>query len=167
MLTLMQTPAEQQLECSEGDSLSQSDTPTQTQDSDQIDSQPNENTPSTSPGCPVCKVTFCRPQERNRHVESYLPHSILCPFQGCVWTGRRQTDFKDHWKKSHPGIDQVSGKDKNKLYDPRVFVKMIVDGMPVEEVTRSALSKAQEGLRDQGKAHMGANVMGRNGKSRM
>src|SRR5216684_6645527 len=64
MLTLMQTPAEQQLECNEGDSLSQSDTPTQSQDSDQLDSHPNGNTPSTPRGCPVCKVTFCRAQER-------------------------------------------------------------------------------------------------------
>ena len=167
MLTLMQTPAEQQLECSKSDSLSQFDTPTQSQDSDQVNSQPNENTPSILSGCPVCKVTFYRAQERNRHVESYLPHSILCPFRGCVWTGRRQTDFKGHWKKGHPGIDQVPRKDANELYNPRVFVKMIVDGTPVKEVQRSAFSKAQESLKDLGKAHMGANVLGRNGKLQM
>ena len=96
-------------------------------------------------------------------MESYLPHSILCPFRGCVWTGRRQTDFKGHWEKGHPEIR----KGANELYDPRVFVKMIVDGMPVEEVARSAFSKAQESLRDLGKAHMGAKVLGRNGKLRM
>src|SRR5258708_3622842 len=101
MLTLTQTPAEQQLECSKSDSLSQFDTPTQSQDSDQVNSQPNENTPSILSGCPVCKVTFYRAQERNQHVESYLPHSILCPFRGCVWMGHRQMDFKGHWKKGH------------------------------------------------------------------
>ncbi len=104
---------------------------------------------------------------RKSDVESYLPHSILCPFRDCVWTGRRQTDFKGHWEKGHPEIKQVPRKGANELYDPRVFVKMIVDGMPVEEVARSAFSKAQESLRDLGKAHMGANVLGRNGKLRM
>ena len=131
-------------------SASDSDVPTQFQGSDRVDGLPN--------GCPVCQKTYGRVRERDRHIESYLPHSLLCPFQGCTWTGRRQWDFKKHRKEKHSET-QVSVEDAVGLYDPRVFVKMILDGTPVVDVARSAFKKVQESLERLGKR---ANVSDRN-----
>jgi len=145
------------------DALSRSVTPIQEspdQDELEVYAQLNETTPSIE--CNVCGNKFVRIQERNRHIESYLPHSILCPFQGCTWTGRRQWDFKEHWRRKHPGAGQAPGEDANEIYDPKDFVKSIVDGTPVDEVARSAFAKVQERLRRLGKPDVGANVLGRN-----
>jgi hypothetical protein len=145
------------------DALSRSVTPiqgAQDQDELEVDAQLNETTPSVE--CNVCGNKFSRVQERNRHLESYLPHSILCPFRGCTWTGRRQWDFKEHWRRKHPEAGQAPGEDANEIYDPKDFVKSIVDGTPVEEVARSAFAKVQESLGRLGKPDVGANVLGRN-----
>jgi hypothetical protein len=146
------------------DALSRSVTPFQeAQEEREVDDQLNEALPSTPPvECNVCRKTFIRIQERNRHVESYLPHSILCPFQGCTWTGRRQWDFKEHWRRKHPEAGPAPGEEANEIYEPKDFVKSIVDGTPVEEVARSAFAKVQESLRRLGKPDVGANVLGRN-----
>jgi hypothetical protein len=154
------------------DTHSRSVTPIQeSQDQDQdeleVDAQLKESTPSSSmpvipAECKVCGNKFSRIQERNRHLESYLPHSILCPFQGCIWTGRRQWDFKEHWRRKHPEAGQAPGEDANEIYDPKDFVKSIVDGTPVEEVARSAFAEVQESLKRLGKPDVGANVLGRN-----
>ena len=122
--------------------------------------QPNELTLSIPPECPICEKSFKRIQERDRHVESHLPHSIYCPFQDCSWTGRRQWDFKVHWEK-HQTTDQLPGKKKNVIYDPKEYVRVIVYGTsPVaSEVVRSALVIAKRRLRVLEKA--GANVLGR------
>ena len=49
----------------------------------------------------------------------------------------------------------------NELYNPKDFVKLIRDGMPVKEVARSAFVKVQEGLERLAKTE-GAKVLGRN-----
>ena len=143
-------------------------TPTQSEDSDQANTQPNEITPSILQECNICGKKFGRMQERNRHLASYLPHSILCPFQGCPWTGRRQSDFKGHLKKKHPDSDQVPMVHAIELYDRREFVKKILGGTPVDEVARSAFTKVYENsekLVAAGK--VGANVLGRSRDLRM
>ncbi|KAH9991831.1 hypothetical protein BJV77DRAFT_486002 [Russula vinacea] len=89
-------------ETPEGYTLSRSVTPTPF-----VDVQPNEPTPSIPSECPICGRKFSRAQERDRHLESYLPHSIHCPFQGCPWTGRRRWDLKTHWEKKHPKTNQI------------------------------------------------------------
>lgn len=149
------------------DAFSRSVTPTQeAPDEDELEvyAQLNESTPSVPPEyqCVVCGKKFVRIQERNRHVESYLPHSILCPFQGCIWTGRRQWDLKEHWRRKHPDAGQAPGEDANEIYEPKDFVKSIIDGTPVEQVAQSAYEKAQENLRRLGKPDVGMNVLGRN-----
>lgn len=101
--------------------------PTQPRDSDQVDTQPQQAAPSILPACPVCSMTFRRVQERNRHIESHLSNSIHCPLQGCVWTGRRQSDFKEHWKKKHSETGQVLTEHAIEIYDPKAFAKMILD----------------------------------------
>ena len=144
-------------------------TPFQPQDDEdelEVRAQLNETAPSIPPEikweCNICWNKFNRIQERNRHVESHLPHSILCPFADCNWTGRRQWDFKEHWRRKHREAGQVPGEDENEIYDPREYVKSIVNGTPVEEVAQSAFLKVQESLGRLGKPNVGANVLGRN-----
>jgi hypothetical protein len=105
-------------------------------------------------------------QERNRHLESYLPHSIHCP--SCHWTGRRQSHFEEHWVKGHSKTrtDKAPGKELNEIYDPKEFVKLIVDGTsPVENVAWSAFFKAQERLVELGKEDVGEKLWGRKKKT--
>lgn len=97
-------------------------------------------------------------------MESYLPKSIYCPSHGCPWTGRRQWDFREHWKKKHPEAGQAPGEDVNKIYDPKDFVKLIVDGTPRAEVAQSACSMVQERLEKLGKVDVEVNLGGRNGR---
>ena len=127
----------------------------------QSDDQPDESTDWFRPKCPACGSKFGRVQERNRHVEQYLPHWILCPSPGCIWTGRRQSDFKEHRKHKHPDAGQASREDDYELYDTKDFVNSIIRGSPVDEVARSAFAKAQEGLGRLGKPDVGAKVLGR------
>jgi hypothetical protein len=145
----------------ENDLASRSVTPTQDSD-DQVDAQLDEATAGILHVCPVCQRPFSRIQERNRHLESYLPHSILCPFRGCTWTGRRQWDFQEHWRGKHLEACQVPGEDANEIYDTVDFVRSIVNGTPVEEVARSAFAMVPEGLIRLGKLDVEVNVLGRN-----
>ncbi len=94
-----------------------------------------------------------------RHVELHLPHSFLCPFENCNWTGRRQWDFKVHWGTKHWETSEVPVEDAIKLYDPRASVKMILGGTPVNEVARFVFTGVQESLEILGKT---PNVLGRN-----
>jgi hypothetical protein len=131
----------------------------------QVGLQPDELPSSIPSECPVCKHTFRRVQERNRHLESHLPHSIHCPSRGCQWTARRQSHFKEHWGRGHSKTDKAPGKELNEIYDSKEFVKLIVDRtLPVEDVARSAFLKARERLVELGKEDVGAKVWGRNKK---
>jgi hypothetical protein len=67
-----------------------------------------------------------------------------------------------HWRRKHPEAGQAPGEDANEIYDPKDFVKSIVDGTPVDEVARSAFARVQESLGRLGKPDVGANVLGRN-----
>lgn len=133
-------------------------TPSQPQD--EPDAQPDEAKASTGPACPVCGSTFGRAQERNRHVEGYFPHSIYCPSHGCLWTGRRQCDFREHWRKNHPKTSRIAKK-TNEIYEPKEFVKSIVDGIPLVEVKQSVCSMVQERLERLGKVYVMAKMWSR------
>ncbi len=166
MPTSKQTPIKQL----EQDDIEMDDarsiTPIQDQDQDEIevDAPPNEPTPfiPLKWKCNICGGNFGRIQERNRHIESHLPHSILCSFQDCTWTGRRQWDFKEHWNRKHLENGHAPREVTNEIYDPKDFVRSIVGGTPVDEVARSAFAKVQESLERLGKPDVGANVLGRN-----
>jgi len=65
-----------------------------------------------------------------------------------------------HWKKNHPGTDQVPGKKKNEMYDPKKFVKSILDSTSPDDVARSASWEVQGRLMELGKVDTEANVWG-------
>lgn len=157
MPTSTQSPAEQlEQDGNAGDTLSR---PKLSQA--QINAQLNKRTPSVLSECPVCGRKFQRAQERDRHLKSYLPHSIYCPSQGCPWTGRRRWDLKTHWERKHSETGQVLGREKNRIYDPKEFVKLIANGTSHVQVAESAFSKAKERLKILGKVDVGVNVLGR------
>ncbi|KAF8472931.1 hypothetical protein DFH94DRAFT_684399 [Russula ochroleuca] len=105
--------------------LSRSAMPTPSQN--EVDAQPNEPTASIPSDCPICGRPFKRVQERDRHLEFHLPHSIYCPSPGCPWTGRRRSGLETHWEKKHSGTGQVLGKEIYQIYDPKPFVRSILD----------------------------------------
>ena len=111
--------------------------------------------------CHICGKGFSGTRERNRHLKSYLPHSIYCPFKDCPWTGRRRFDLKIHWENKHWETGQVLGNIKYQIYDPKAFVKKMLDGSSHIEVAGSAYQKVQERLIELGKIGAGANVLGR------
>lgn len=135
---------------------SRSVTPTLSQD------QPNKPTPAVPPECHICGRNFSGVGERNRHLKSYLPHSIYCPSPSCPWTGRRPCDLKKHWTNKHSKSGQVLGKEKYEIYDPKEFVKSILRGTPHVKAARSAFKKAKKRLKQLGKKDVGVNVLGRN-----
>jgi hypothetical protein len=67
-----------------------------------------------------------------------------------------------HWKKKHPDAGQAPGEGAKDIYDPRDFVKLIVDGKPVDEVARYAFAKVRENLGRLGRLDVLPNVLGRN-----
>jgi hypothetical protein len=111
--------------------------------------------------CHICGKGFSGTRERNRHLKSYLPHSIYCPFKDCPWTGRRRFDLKIHWENKHSETGQVLGNIKYQIYDPKAFVTRMLDGTSHIEVAWSAYQKVQERLIQLGKIDAGPNVLGR------
>jgi hypothetical protein len=69
--------------------------------------------------------------------------------------------LKTHRVKKHSETGQVLGKEKYEIYDPKEFVKSILDGTSHVEVARSAFIKAKERLTELGEVDVGANVLGR------
>lgn len=79
--------------------------------------------------------------------------------------GRRQSHFKEHWDRTHSTTDRAPGRVVNEIYDPKEFVKLIVDGTSsVEDVARFAFLRARERLVELGKEDVEAKVWGRNKK---
>ena len=133
-------------------------TVTPTQPQYEPNAQPAQTTTNTRHGCPICQKTFIRKQDRDRHVELYLPHSIYCPYN-CSWTGRRPYEFTNHCKTMHP--DSQGVMKTNQIYDSKKFVKSILDGTPLDEVEQSACSLVQERLNELGMADVEADIWGR------
>ena len=69
--------------------------------------------------------------------------------------------MKIHWKNKHSWTGQVPRKEKYEIYDPKEFVKSIVDGNSHVEVAQYAFRKVQERFKELGKVDIGANVFGR------
>jgi len=83
--------------------------------------------------CPVCGRIFKRVQERNRHVQSFLPHWIHCPYprSSCPRRFDRRDNLVSHWKDKHADGGQAPQKHQQpqfQIYDPGPLVRSIVSG---------------------------------------
>lgn len=97
--------------------------------------------------CPVpdCLSSFHRPQERNRHLLTHLPHWIHCPAPGCSWRGDRLSAFRKHWRSGHPSSGQALGEGQCKTYDPWPLIEKIVQGtLCIQAAKGIAMSKVKE-----------------------
>jgi len=84
--------------------------------------------PRTRPGpqqCQKCQRLFNRRQERDRHLRSYLPHWIYCPFPHCPWRGDRIDIFKRHWGDNHGVEGAVPVRWQFEIYSPDEVVEFI------------------------------------------
>jgi hypothetical protein len=78
--------------------------------------------------CPLCGLNLHRRQERDRHVTTYLPHWLFCPFDQCAWRGNRPYDLKTHWSTTHPGFGQDTQLQNCIIYNPDPLVQSVVSG---------------------------------------
>jgi hypothetical protein len=91
--------------------------------------------------CPVtgCTKDFGRPQERDRHLLTYLPYWLFCPFPDCSWRGDRYNNLKNHWL-IHANTSLCPRIEDCKIYEPAPLVQSIVRGESLIEVTATAIS---------------------------
>jgi hypothetical protein len=102
----------------------------------------NAHVPPKRAVCRNCGKRFNRKQERNRHIRSYLPHSIYCPFPRCPWRCDRQGNLTKHWNEKHPNWGPAPQPQQSRIYDPDSFVKLVVCGVwSVQLAAEIALSE--------------------------
>ena len=117
--------------------------------------------------CPICGRIFKRSQERNRHVRSFLPHWIYCPFSrsNCSYRCDRRDNLASHWRKKHADSGQVSPSQQQQyqIYNPDPLVASVVSGqMSMEEAKNSALAQVEMRAQELGKGDAWArNWLGR------
>jgi len=75
--------------------------------------------------CPMCGRNFRRSQDRDRHIRTFLPHWVFCPFPLCPWRGDRQDNLKAHWTTAHANCGQVLQQEHCKIYDPHPLVRSV------------------------------------------
>lgn len=96
------------------------------------------------PQCPICRRDFCRSQERDRHLRTFLPHWFFCPFPHCAWRGDRSFNLKRHWTTTHATFGEAPKPEDCKIYDPDPLVQLVVCGeSPIEPVITIALREVQ------------------------
>jgi hypothetical protein len=94
--------------------------------------------------CPICGRNFCRPPERDRHLGTFLPHWLFCPFPRCGWRGDRSLNLKTHWKTTHATSGEAPKPEECRIYDPDPLVQSVVSGeSPIESVITIALQEVQ------------------------
>jgi hypothetical protein len=106
--------------------------------------------------CPICGRLFKRDQERKRHLRSFLPHWIYCPFPGCSFRCDRRDNLDSHWRRKHAGSGQAAPQkqpqSQYQIYDPAPLVTSIVSGkMSMESAESNALSKVETRAQELGK----------------
>jgi hypothetical protein len=115
--------------------------------------------------CPICNVVFYRRQERNRHMRSFLPHSIYCPFEQCPWRGDRHDNLKKHWSTKHDHI-QFPEQQSCQIYDPDPLVELVVRGhLLIESAAEVALLVVEQRAQELNKIGIWANGWGRKPKN--
>jgi len=125
------------------------------------------NTPEDTelPVCPICNVVFYRRQERNRHIRSFLPHSIYCPFEQCPWRGDRHDNLKKHWSAKHTHV-RFPEQQPCQIYDPDPLVELVVrERLSIESAAEVALFVVGQRAQELDKISIWANWWGRTPKN--
>ena len=73
-------------------------------------------------------MTYVRAiQDRDRHIRTFLPYWVYCPFPRCPWRGDRRENLKD-WKMAHASCSRVLVQEYCKIYDPSLLAWSAVCG---------------------------------------
>jgi hypothetical protein len=112
--------------------------------------------------CPICNKTFFRKQERDRHIETFLPHAFYCPFLGCEWRGNRHDNLQKHWGKRHPNFDPSQELQHCQIYDRSQLVNLVAcSSLKIESAADRALSEVEKNAPRLGKGNVWADGWGR------
>lgn len=78
--------------------------------------------------CIICKKSFNRPQDVNRHIQScHLPCCVYCPYPGCVWRGCRTDELRTHFKRHLNRNKKFTELGDCLIYDAKVILGLIKD----------------------------------------
>ena len=112
--------------------------------------------------CPICRRDFKRPQERDRHLGTFLPHCLFCPFPHCPWRGNRPCNLNTHWTTTHINLGEAPRPKDCEIYDPGPLVQSVVSGeSPIESVITTALQTVQNRAQELNKADVWDDGWGR------
>lgn len=117
---------------------------------------------------PGCLQSFCRRQDRNRHLLTHLPHWIHCPHPGCPWRGDRLSLFRRHWDRDndHPSSSRDLDDRQFRTYDPRPLVGKIEKGsLSIQDAKKYAILMVRKKALDIGQPELYENPWGRKGAS--
>ena len=110
----------------------------------------------------MCGRYFRRSQDRDRHIRTFLPHWVFCPFPLCPWRGDRQDNLKAHWKTAHADCDEVLKQEYCKIYDPIPLVKSVVcRELSIEFAAHNALLEVERRAQELGKLGIWTDWWGR------
>ena len=119
--------------------------------------------------CPASGcLSFCRRQERNRHLLIHLPQWIHCPYPGCSWRGGRLDLFRRHWDRdsNHPSSSRDLDDRQFMTYDPRPLVGKVEKGsLSIRDAKNYAMLMVRKKASDVGKPELCENPWGRKGRS--
>lgn len=94
-----------------------------------------------------------------RHLRSFLPYWIHCPFTSCPYRCDRSSNLTNHWRKRHAGSGQTppSQRLQYQIYDLDPLVRMVIGGMiNMESAVDIALSQVQMRAQELGKGDVWA-----------
>jgi len=129
------------------------------------DAQPNSLADTQPQACPICNRVYKRRQERDRHMRTFLPHAISCPFPHCSFRCDRYNILAKHWETNHPNIGQAPELQYCQIYDPERLVKLVVSGsLTIESAAEMALSEVKMNAPRLGKENVWADWWGRKPK---
>ena len=100
--------------------------------------------------CLICGRIFRRRQDRNRHLRTFLPHWIHCPFPRCPYRCDRGDALALHWSKQHENSGQQAPRQQQyQIYDVDALVTLVVNrqmsmGFAIDTALSNVERRAQE-----------------------
>ena len=117
--------------------------------------------------CPMCRTSFKRRQELERHIQSlHLPYWLFCPSPGCRWRGDRVDKLQRH-KNTHNGQPTPVEEQECQIYNVKMILSFIRDSAGSDIVTtaqRIAVDLVKERALEIGKQEWLEDPWGRSGR---